>query len=390
VRQTSPTPEDPLVGQTLGERYVVEAKLGHGATGTVYRARHAKLGRPFAVKVLRRELVEDPKVLTRFTREAQLAGTMSHRNLVGVVDVGEVASGQMYMVMELAEGPDLGEVLGAQAPLPPARVCSIVKQLCDGLDHAHDRGMIHRDFKPENVIVVEGASAGADVVVKIVDFGIAILKDQTEDGAPAGRLTTAGIVVGTPSYMAPEQALARPVDHRVDLYALGVIIYEMLCGLRPFKGTGVEIAHAHVMADPPPVSVRVPFLQVDPLLEALAMALMAKKPDQRPQTARAVKQLVELIETDRAAAAAQLGVTEALAPDEFATTQLPVEAIKAGLVAAGARVSGLAPTVSVESLAYDELVEETRPPRRTPWLALALLAAALALVGFALVYALSR
>jgi serine/threonine-protein kinase len=393
-----------MIGRTLGERYVLEAALGRGGTGTVYRARHAKLQRPCAIKLLRRELVADPKVHARFTREAELAGTLSHRNLVGVLDVGEAEPGQLYMVMELAEGPDLGDVIGKEAPLPPGRIATIVRQLCAGLEHAHDRGLVHRDFKPENVIVL------ANDDVKIVDFGIAILNENPESGARVSRLTTEGMVVGTPSYMAPEQALARPVDHRVDLYALGVMIYEMLCAVRPFAGSGVDIAQAHVMAEPPPISARVPHLHADPLLEALAHKLMSKRADDRPQTARAVALLVDLIERDRPAAARALGVRadEAAPIDALATTRLPIDLVFApaadgsfnpvlgapnlpGMPVLPAIAAPLppivTPTISVEALAYGSGLSPVRPPspRGLPWWAVSLITLALAALVVTLV-----
>jgi len=246
---------------------------------------------------------------------------------------------------------------------------------------------VHRDFKPENVIVL------ANDDVKIVDFGIAILDENPESGARLARLTTEGMVVGTPSYMAPEQALARPVDLRVDLYALGVMIYEMLCGVRPFAGTGVDIAQAHVMADPPPISARVPHLRVDPLLEALVRKLMAKSRGERPQNARAVRELLDLIDRDRAAAAAALGVraSDAAPIDALATTRLPVDLVFApgpdgtfapnlpGIPAlpAVAAPPVVTPTISVEALAYGA-GPAARP--RLPWWAVSLITLALAAV----------
>jgi serine/threonine-protein kinase len=296
---------DKLIGQTLANRYQIETRLGEGAMGAVYRAKHVKVGRAFAVKVLHPRLLEDKKVLARFEREAELAGRLRHPNVIGVVDVGETPEGMRYMVMDFAEGPDLATLL-SEAPMKPDRVTSLARQLLEGLFHAHEQGLIHRDFKPENVIV-EKDSHGAEVP-RIVDFGIAILREGGESSHGPGRLTTNGLVLGTPHYMAPEQAVADPIDHRIDLFALGIMIYEMLSGKLPFDGTGAEVARANLLLDPPLISERVPYLEVDPLLEAFARRLMAKKRDLRPATAKIARDLLDLIGKDRAAAAAALGV----------------------------------------------------------------------------------
>jgi serine/threonine-protein kinase len=280
-------------------------RLGEGAMGAVYRAKHVKVGRAFAVKVLHPRLLEDKKVLQRFEREAELAGRLRHPNVIGVVDVGETTNGLRYMVMDFAEGADLATLL-SEAPFPPNRVTHLTRQLLEGLYHAHEQGLIHRDFKPENVIV-EKDTHGAELP-RIVDFGIAILREGGDGPGATGRLTTNGLVLGTPHYMAPEQAVADPIDHRIDLFALGIIVYEMLCGKLPFDGTGAEIARANLLLDPPRISDRVPYLTVDPLLEAFARRMMAKKRDMRPPTAKAARELLDLIDRDREAAAAALGV----------------------------------------------------------------------------------
>ncbi len=304
-RATEKKSTDRLVGELLASRYLIEHKLGEGAMGAVYRARHVKVGRPFAVKVLHRKLLEDSKIALRFEREAELAGRLHHPNVVGVVDVGETADGQRYMVMDFAEGQDLAELL-SESPMPPERIIALVRQMLEGLYHAHEAGLIHRDFKPENVIV-ERNDHGMEVP-RIVDFGISILREGGDSNDGTGRLTTNGLVLGTPHYMAPEQAVADPIDHRIDLFAMGIVVYEMLSGKLPFDGSGAEVARANLLLDPPPISQRVPFLEVDPLLEAFARRLMAKKRDHRPSTAKQARELLDLIERDRAAAAAALGV----------------------------------------------------------------------------------
>jgi tRNA A-37 threonylcarbamoyl transferase component Bud32 len=301
----APDATDPLIGVELAGRYRIESKLGSGAMGSVYRARHVKVGRSFAVKVLHERFLADDKQAKRFQREAELAGKLHHINVVGVVDVGETDDGMHYMVMEYADGPTLGSLING--PLAPERVVSIARQLLDGLAHAHAHGLIHRDFKPENVIV-EFDRGGVERP-RIVDFGIAILRDQAGTPGREDRLTTAGLVLGTPHYMAPEHAVGESVDHRIDLFALGVVLYEMLTGQMPFDGDGVDVARANLLQQTPPMGIRVPSVRVDPLLEAFTRKLMEKRPDDRPATAKDARALLDLIVKDRAAAAAAMNVS---------------------------------------------------------------------------------
>jgi serine/threonine protein kinase len=264
-----------LVGTVLDSRYRVEELVGSGGMGCVYRARHVRLERLFAIKLLHPRLRSDAKVVRRFAREAELAGKLSHPNVVGVVDVGEI-DGAMYLVMDLATGARLSELF-ARAPFSRSRAVRIIRQLCDGLEHAHGRGLIHRDLKPDNVIVERGSE-----LARIVDFGIALLRDEETD-----RITTEGIVLGTPHYMAPELASAASFDHRVDLFALGVICFEMLTARMPFKGSGVEVVYANVHDETPAMP------GVDPRLEYFTRRLMAKRPDDRPASAAAARTLLD-------------------------------------------------------------------------------------------------
>ena len=311
------SPSDTLVGRVLAERYQILHRLGEGAMGVVYKARHVKVGRLFAVKVLHARALEDAKVVLRFEREAELAGRLRHPNVIGVVDVGEIDNTR-YMVMDFVEGPDLAKLLD-EAPMPPERIIRLVRQMLEGLHHAHEQGLIHRDFKPENVIVERDSHGGE--LPRIVDFGIALLREGGDAGDGQGRLTTNGLVLGTPHYMAPEQAVADPIDHRIDLFAMGIVIYEMLSGRLPFDGSGAEVARANLLLDPPPISKRVPDLVVDPLLEAFARRLMAKKRDARPATARAARELLDRIDRDRNAAAVALGVPVARSSRHAADTE---------------------------------------------------------------------
>jgi len=279
---------DDLVGTVVEDRYLIEAELGSGAMGTVYRGRHVKVQRTVAIKVLHGHLVRDPSMVERFEREALIAARLSHRNVAGVLDLGETPSGKKLMVLELARGKSLLQLLSA--PMTRTRTIALVRQLLHGLEHAHAKGLIHRDLKPENVLV-EHTSEGE--VPRIVDFGIAVLREIA--GTPEQRrLTTEGTVIGTPMYMAPEQAQGLEVDPRVDLFALGVIVYEMLSGMSPFEGSGVEIMMANITRDPPPIAERAG-LVVDPALEAFARRLMARDRDSRFASAREALEALELV-----------------------------------------------------------------------------------------------
>ncbi|MEO8845457.1 MAG: serine/threonine-protein kinase [Kofleriaceae bacterium] len=393
---------DKLIGEVLANRYQIESRLGEGAMGSVYRARHIKVGRPFAVKVLHPRLLADDKTLQRFEREAELAGRLHHPNVIGVVDVGETTDGLRYMVMDFAEGHDLATLL-SEAPMPAERIINLTRQLLEGLFHAHEAGLIHRDFKPENVIVEKDAHG--EEVPRIVDFGIAILREGGDPTNGTGRLTTNGLVLGTPHYMAPEQAVNDPIDHRIDLFALGIMIYEMLCGKLPFDGHGAEVARANLLLDPPKISDRVPYLEVDPLLEAFARRLMLKRRDQRPATAKVAITLLGLIENDREAAAAELGVPTAVArtvrstepaqtrhlsndyPGTFpppikAPTMSNAVAVRAQTPPSGVEI---APRVS-EPLQFESLAIEVQHKPKRLWLMAALVAALfLGVAGIAIV-----
>ena len=294
----------PLVGKVVLGRYRVEAVLGAGAMGTVFRGRHMKLERDVAIKVLHDSLAREPKMLARFQREAQAAARLQHPNLISVLDVGD-ADGHPVMVLEYAKGPRLSDIINGK-PLAPERIIRLVRQLLAGLAHAHDAGLIHRDLKPANIMVE--MDDGVEIP-RIVDFGIAILRDG--DGEQAGgKLTDTGQILGTPLYMAPEQAKGDPIDHRIDLFALGIIIYEMLAGVPPFTGSAIEIALANISKDAPAVSKRVPGVTADPLLERYARKLMARNLANRFPDAAEAMRVLDLVATDPPIARLELGLTD--------------------------------------------------------------------------------
>ena len=246
----------------LGGRYALREVLGTGGMATVWRARDEVLGREVAVKVLSPPYASDPGFLARFEREARHAAAVSHPRLVTVFDCG-VDGGTPYLVMELADGRTLRQVLDEAGPLPAGLAAAIAAAVCEGLEGAHAAGLVHRDIKPANIIL-----AGAEV--KILDFGIA-----RAEGTATG--TATGMVLGTAAYMSPEQASGRPAGRASDLYALGCVLFEMLTGAPPFTAeSAVGLAHRHVHDDPGPPSARRPGVPAG--LDQMTTRLLAKDP----------------------------------------------------------------------------------------------------------------
>jgi len=218
--------DDPLVGQTVDGRYVIEAVLGEGGMGRVYRARHQVLGRPFALKVLRRDLVRDPQLAERFLHEARAVAAVVHPNVVKITDYGVLSSEQPYFVMPLLTGMPLGRLIHERGHLTTLEARLFAREIARGLGAAHRASVIHRDLKPDNVFLTHLDQPQPRVV--LLDFGLAKLLGGR-------RLTQEGVVFGTPQYMSPEQISGEPIDHRVDVYALGIVLFEMLQGRPPFE-----------------------------------------------------------------------------------------------------------------------------------------------------------
>jgi serine/threonine protein kinase len=310
---------DQLLSTTIDGRYEVKSVLGEGGMGTVYEVRHRALGRSFAMKVLRRDIARDPDLAKRFIHEAKATAAVKHPHIVSITDFGALEDGTPFFVMELLVGQTLAQTLRSGGPLPAGRVAKIVLQVASALGAAHEAGIVHRDLKPENVFLVgrsdlspterapgprdefdgptlpgeadtEPSSPVPFIVhpsqedeVRIVDFGAAKIMG-------AGRMTKTGIVFGTPHYMSPEQASGQPVDHRADIYALGVIMYEMFTGHVPFEAdTYMGVLTQHMFVEPTPPSVAIPEL-ADKLgaLEEILLRALTKKPENRYQSMQAV------------------------------------------------------------------------------------------------------
>ena len=290
-------PEDPLVGATLGGRYRIVRRIGEGGMGIVYEALHVVIEKRVALKVLRDDFSGRTEVVERFRQEAKSASRIGHQHIVDISDFGETPGGQSYFVMEYLEGEDLANVLARQTTVPIDRAVDIVLQCCKALGAAHAKGIVHRDMKPENVFLTR--RDGDRDFVKIVDFGIAKMSDIDSPGVPGRKLTKTGMIFGTPEYMSPEQAAGKPLDHRVDVYAVSVILYEMLTGRVPFVGDSfMGILTQHMFEEAPPLRTVNANVESSPELEAVIFHGLAKDPDDRfgsmEELARAVSAAADM------------------------------------------------------------------------------------------------
>lgn len=279
-------PPDPRIGTVLAERYRIHSLIGEGGMGKVYQAEHVLMRKRLAVKVLHRELSSVPELVARFEREAMAAAHIEHENVAAATDFGKLPDGSVFLVLEFIEGRCLRDEL-AKGPMPPQRALHIGRQIAAALGSAHALGIVHRDLKPENVMLVE--KAGDADFVKVLDFGVAKVP-IAEDSASGGKsITRSGMVFGTPEYMAPEQALGQQLDGRADLYALGVMLFEMISGARPFAGDSkVNLIGQQLAKTAPKMSERVPGLVVPPEVEHIVHRLLEKEAGKRMRSANDV------------------------------------------------------------------------------------------------------
>ncbi len=274
--------QDPLLGATLSGRYRVIRKIGEGGMGIVYEAEHVLIEKRVGLKVLREDFSNRFDVVERFRQEARSASKIGHENIVDISDFGVTSSGANFFVMELLHGRDLAEELGKLGTLSPRRSLNILLQCARALGAAHAKGIVHRDMKPENIFLVE--RGGEEDFVKIVDFGIAKISDLERAGIPGRKLTKTGMIFGTPEYMSPEQGAGKPLDHRVDIYALGIILYELLTGRVPFMGdTFMGILTQHMFENVPPLKAANPHCNAPAEVERIVFRAVAKDPSERYQ-----------------------------------------------------------------------------------------------------------
>jgi tRNA A-37 threonylcarbamoyl transferase component Bud32 len=275
----APDPDDPNIGACFGDKYVIERKVGEGGMGVVYLARHKAIGKRFAIKLLHGDATKDPEVVERFKVEAQAASAIGSEHIIDITDFAELPNGNTYFVMEYLDGRALSHLFEDLQRCPTHRLARICKQIALGLGAAHQAGIVHRDLKPDNIILCK-RSGGETDFVKILDFGIAKV------GQSSNRLTKAGAIFGTPHYMSPEQASGSPVDHRTDIYALGVILYEGAVGRVPFDADnfmGILTQHMYKAPVPPRALPECP-PDLSPGLEVIIMRCLRKKPEERYQS----------------------------------------------------------------------------------------------------------
>ncbi len=356
-------------------RYQIIGELGKGAMGVVYKATDPTIGRTVALKTLRLDLegMEAKELLARFKNEARAAGVLNHPNIVTIYDAGEHA-GMFYIAMEFIEGATLQALLKQAHMLPPAKVVDIVRQVCAGLDFAHSKGIIHRDVKPANIMLEPDGTA------KIMDFGIA-------KGVGAG-MTSTGQVVGTPNYMSPEQVKGQPLDGRSDLFSLGVVMYEMLTGERPFTGQNVTTIIYKIVNEQPPAP-HVLDTTMHPGLGAVVMKALAKAPDARYQDGATMAEELANYKSFVASAGATMPQME---PEVTVAMPIPPPALEAAAAAAAtpAPIAAAPPRLALVASALQSTVSRLQPvakatpPRKTPisGIVVALAVVALAAAGY--------
>ncbi|HKP56509.1 MAG TPA: serine/threonine-protein kinase [Polyangiales bacterium] len=296
--EASSVDSDPLLGCVLGDTYQILRVIGEGGMGRVYEARHMRLtSKRVAIKVLHGDLTREAQALGRFLREAEATGALQHPNIVATFDVNELNDGRPYIVTELLQGEQLGAYFERHGKLAVEEAVAICRPICKALISAHEKGIVHRDIKPENLFLVAEGSART---TKVLDFGI------SQVGSAPGKLTKTGTVMGTPTYMPPEQARGKRVDHRADVYSVGAILYEAVTGKRPFDGDEPMATLAAVLTeDPPRPRNLVPTLP--PGLELVIQKAMAKLPRDRYATMRELDDALAEFDASASAGARDLG-----------------------------------------------------------------------------------
>jgi serine/threonine-protein kinase len=300
----------------VGE-YVIEALLGKGGFGTVYRAGHPVIGKQVAIKVLARKYAADPAVIQRFAAEARAVNQIKHRNIIDIFQFSQLADGRHYYVMECLDGEPLDQYLVKHGPMPLVEALPILKAIGRALDAAHAKGIAHRDLKPENIFLARDPDG--EQFPKLLDFGIAKLLGPELDASDARFRTATGIPIGTPYYMSPEQCRGKDVDHRTDIYSFGIVAFRILTGTYPFDGDDyVELLFKQVNDEPPLATTRNPAL---PQYVADAIAwMMRKDPTSRPAS------LAEATAALAGGVPSASSLRPAVTPEAFAQTMAPVSA----------------------------------------------------------------
>ena len=344
---------DPMIGRVLGGRYEIISLLGQGGMGAVYKARQPAVKRMIALKILLKEFADNETVVKRFHQEALAASRLTHPNTIKVFDFGQTDDGVLFMAMELLRGESLAHAISRSGPMPPKRVIHILRQCCKSLSEAHKGGIIHRDLKPDNIFLVD--IEGERDFAKVLDFGVAKLKEfEGKDGT----LTQAGMIFGTPKYMSPEQARSGALDARSDIYALGIIMYEMLMGRPPFSADNpLSILISHVNEQPRRFTQFNPQVQVPTALEAVVFKALNKDRELRQPTVEHM--LAELDAVNELLAGASYETLAGRLPALLPGAEGDPSLVGPGFVPEGQ--SGTAPSSPLEKGGTIRLGEDGRP-----------------------------
>ncbi len=279
-----------MIGTKLADKYLIISEIGQGGMSIVYKARHELMDRMVAIKMLQTALISDQTSVKRFQQEAQAASCLTHANVITVYDYGVAPAGEPYIVMDYLQGESLADVIKRDNHVEPRRAVNIFIQACDALEHAHQKGVLHRDLKSSNIMLTE--CEGHQDVVKVVDFGIAKLMPSS--GKQVQNLTQTGEVFGSPIYMSPEQCLGHALDQRSDIYSMGTMLYEALTGKPPLMGdTIVDTMQMHVSTKPDSFAYIRPDLAIAPELERICLRALEKKPADRFPSMAIFKEALE-------------------------------------------------------------------------------------------------
>ena len=295
--EDTPIEQDPLIGTTIEGRYKILECLGEGGMGAVYVAEHLTLHKQIALKVIHPEFAGQEAAAERFKREAMVTSRFQHPHVISAIDFGTMPDGGAFLAMELVRGRSLTEILEAEGCLPWGRACMLMSQLADALAAAKDHGIVHRDIKPDNILIARRQD-GTETV-KVLDFGIARFSREslTPPNMTVGaQVTREGMIIGTPGYMSPEQSIGEPADHRSDLYALGVILWECIVGKQLWDADSLkELIRAQLATDPPSVRASADDLTLPDELEGLVTSLLKREARDRPDDAAEVRDLLRIL-----------------------------------------------------------------------------------------------